>query len=262
MAKPRICFLVDSYEFETLAIQRLIREHGKDAYADLIVLRALLRRSETLNVRVTDLELYAPHFRVDVEKLQARIATMVDERLINLIDGCYLDPYIVADSQKYESKRAHTRDRVTRYRDARETREKRETSSCSSSNSSKDLDLKKDLSPPPGRKQFGEGGHVWLSEADHEKLVQRFGATFADRCIEKLDAWVAQKPNTERKRKGMNGAASIRSWVIASVSEEQAKAQKIQGNGPLKPHQVMSTQQRTAMETNTFFEEREKNANK
>lgn len=228
MAKPRVCFLVDSYEFETIPVQRLIRDHGATGYAYLIILRALLRRSETLSLRVTDLELFVPHFRADVEKLQSVIATMIKEKLILIIDQHYIDPYIVADAEKYEKKRTLTKERVTRYRNVT----KREKPSSSSSSSSKILDLKKELSHPD-RKPHGRDGLVFLTDAEHESLIERFGSTFAARCIEKLDGWIAQDPTPKRIRNGKNGAATLRSWVIAAVTEEQAKAEKIKSNGAM-----------------------------
>ena len=113
-----------------------------------------------------------------------------------------------------------------------------------------------------GKSPCGESGHVWLTGSEQVALISKFGDEFALRCIDKLDAWIEQKPTLDRRINGQNGAATLRSWVIRAVTEEQAKAEKIQGNGPLKPHQVMSTQQRTAQETIKFFEERERNANK
>ena len=231
MSRSRTYFLHDSCAHQDLKMQRLLHDHGAEGYGIFWMLCEVMRNIATYSVRVSDLTLIAFQIRVEVEKLQRIIDTCVEVKLLTLENDHYFAPKLVADAQKYEAKRALTNERLKRYRNAEETRSQRETSISISNTRSRSNSLggKVGGAPPPDRKQFGEGGHVWLSEADHEKLVQRFGATFADRCIEKLDAWVAQKPNTERKRKGMNGAASIRSWVIASVSEEQAKSEQIKG---------------------------------
>lgn len=67
--------------------------------------------------------------------------------------------------------------------------------------------------------QFGE--FVFLTEAEHEKLVAKFGAAFAQKCIDKLNNWIGSNPTADRKRNGKNAVYTFRSWVIDAVQKSE-----------------------------------------
>lgn len=97
------------------------------------------------------------------------------------------------------------------------------------------LDLK-DKNIPEPKNQFGECGNVWLSKAQHTKYLEELGEKILARCVELLDNDIEKsrdslgRLNPEKYKNGINAAACFRTWVIKAVMEEQAKAQKIQGN--------------------------------
>lgn len=73
------------------------------------------------------------------------------------------------------------------------------------------------------------GEHVYLTDSELEKFADKLGTETINRCIEKLDAWIASDPTPKRIKNGKNAAACFRSWVINTVKEEQARAVKING---------------------------------
>lgn len=73
------------------------------------------------------------------------------------------------------------------------------------------------------------GEHVYLSDSELEKFADKLGTVMLNRCIEKLDSWIASDPTPKRIKNGKNAAACFRSWVINTVKEELARAAKING---------------------------------
>lgn len=78
------------------------------------------------------------------------------------------------------------------------------------------------------------GEHVHLTDLEIQKFKIDLGGEILDRCINKLNDWIASDPTVKRRRNGKNAAATIRSWVINAVGEEQARGQKTNGPGPPK----------------------------
>lgn len=68
------------------------------------------------------------------------------------------------------------------------------------------------------KKKYGEGGHVFLTEDEHSRLVSALGEEMAMKCVFKLDAY---KGSTGKRYK--SDYATIHSWVIRSVVEESSK---------------------------------------
>ncbi|TXH59019.1 MAG: hypothetical protein E6Q97_00990 [Desulfurellales bacterium] len=87
--------------------------------------------------------------------------------------------------------------------------------------------------PPkkPLKRQYGERGNVFLSEAEAQSVRDKFGEPVLQRCIDKLDAWIESDRTIKRIRNGHNAAATFRSWVLNAVAEEQSRAQAV-GTGP------------------------------
>jgi hypothetical protein len=282
--KARNCLLHDAHAHQDLKMQRLIFVHGFEGYGIFWILAESMRVAKDYSLRVSDLELIAFKSRIELPKLQAIVETCLQVELIREENGTYFAPALSRDMESLTKKQDQWRTKKKRQRTNEGTKEGHEgdTISCPDHVPSGHVEVRtiedrtkkkeqrrKKTEPKTideledfGKSPHGECGHVWLTAKESEALSAKFGSEFAERCIEKLDAWIEQNPTQNRKINGQNGAATLRSWVIRAVTEEKAKAEKVQGNGPLKPHQVMSTQQRTAMETIKFFEEREKNANK
>jgi len=64
---------------------------------------------------------------------------------------------------------------------------------------------------------------VFLTEAEHERLVKEFGEADTSRMIEILDNYIGQNPNKNNKRYTDHNRV-IRGWVKERLIEEKAKA--------------------------------------
>lgn len=69
-------------------------------------------------------------------------------------------------------------------------------------------------------------GYVFLTSSEIEKFKTDLGEDVFNRCIVKLDSWIASDPTIKRKRNGQNAGATFTSWVINAVAEEQQRAQR------------------------------------
>lgn len=79
--------------------------------------------------------------------------------------------------------------------------------------------------PPKKKKQsknkYGEFQNVLLTETEHQKLAEDFGAALREKAISFLDAYIEEKGY---KSKSHNLA--IRRWVMDAVNEKETKPQK------------------------------------
>lgn len=65
---------------------------------------------------------------------------------------------------------------------------------------------------------------VFLTQEQNQNLVEGHGADFVKQCYEKLSAWIEQDPTPKRKKKGQNASATLRTWVINAVTDDQRRA--------------------------------------
>ena len=77
--------------------------------------------------------------------------------------------------------------------------------------------------PPkkPAKHRYGEFQKVLLTDAEHKKLAEDFGADLRDKAISFLDAYIEEKGY---KSKSHNLA--IKRWVIDAVKENETKSNK------------------------------------
>lgn len=66
----------------------------------------------------------------------------------------------------------------------------------------------------PETKKYGE--FVSMTEAEHDRLVERYGQIFAEACIEELDNYKGAKGRTYK-----NDYRAILSWVVDKVQEKK-----------------------------------------
>lgn len=280
--KNRQCFLHDSHAASDRKMLRILEVSGPEGYGIVWLIVERMRQEENLTFSLCDVPMYARIWNTTEGKIIGVINAACGVGLFEDPEGLENTEYITApalrrDIEQLKEKQEKWRNEKRGKKDSEKKVDGKENFSGSEKEEVRTLEHRtkkkekrtKNTEPRNcdemetlGKEPHGESGDVWLTPTEHERLKTKFGETFAARCIEKLDAWISQKRTPDRIINGQNAAATLRSWVINAVTEEQAKAEKIQGNGPLKPHQIMSTQQRTAMETIKFFEEREKNANK
>ena len=79
-------------------------------------------------------------------------------------------------------------------------------------------------------KKIKKSEYVYLSRAELVRFGNKLGVDMLNRCIEKLDAWIASDPTPKRIKNGKNAGACFRSWVINAVKEEQLRASPKQSN--------------------------------
>ena len=92
----------------------------------------------------------------------------------------------------------------------------------------------------PTKIKLGQNGLVFLTQAELDKGIEKFGKEFIDAAIEKLDSWISQEPTSKRKRNGQNAGATFRVWVYNAVAEDQARAARV--NGPPKQYKTKTEQ--------------------
>jgi len=69
---------------------------------------------------------------------------------------------------------------------------------------------------------------VSMTEAEHNKLVDKYGQAFIDRCIEVLDNYKGSK-----NKRYASDYRAILSWVVDRVREDQAKQPQLKGGDDL-----------------------------
>ena len=275
MSKSRECLLHDANAASDRKMMCVLEMSGPVGYGLIWLIVETMRKEENLTYSRLDNAMYARIWNARIDQIEEVIDIAITVKLFvevaeNLISAPALQRDVAQLREKQDKWRTTKRNQRGQSQDVLDlsSQDKEEDRTQKTEHRSKKIRTKnleprsRDEMETLGKEPHGESGDVWLTPVEHERLKTKFGETFAARCIEKLDAWISQKRTPDRMINGQNAAATLRSWVINAVTEEQAKAEKIQGNGPLKPHQIMSTQQRTAMETVKYFEEREKNANK
>lgn len=77
---------------------------------------------------------------------------------------------------------------------------------------------------------YGESQRVYLTNLEVDKIIRDKGAGYLERCIDKLDSWIAKDPTPKKIKNGQNAAACFRSWVFRAVDEDIAKAKGKQTN--------------------------------
>ena len=77
--------------------------------------------------------------------------------------------------------------------------------------------------PPAEKKAYAE--FVFLTEAEHERLIAKYGETDTSRLIEILDNYIGQNPKKNNKYTDHNRA--IYSWVVDRLAEEKEKKNKV-----------------------------------
>lgn len=207
-----------------------------------------MRGQADLKIDAVDFEIYARQMGIDVELVWKVVQLAESEGLFESDEGCYTAPALARDIAKLKEKQDKWRGIKQHQRMSTEDKVRTEKSvhasegveSIEQRNKNKEQRTKKirtkkteprsvDEMEVLGKTPHGESGNVWLFPKEFEALKSKYGEVFAARCIEKLDAWIEQNRTLDRRINGQNGAATLRSWVIRAVTEEQAKAEKIQG---------------------------------
>jgi hypothetical protein len=80
-----------------------------------------------------------------------------------------------------------------------------------------------------GKTCYGEFKHVWLSEQERQRHIDKLGDQFVERAIQKLDSWIESKPIPSRLTNGRNANATFHSWVLNAVAQEQQSATRLTG---------------------------------
>lgn len=74
-------------------------------------------------------------------------------------------------------------------------------------------------------KNIQRAPNVETSEADHQKLVEKYGEEITEQCYQKLSEWKESTPKNKWKK---GDYRSILRWVFDAVQEEKAKKAKIE----------------------------------
>lgn len=88
--------------------------------------------------------------------------------------------------------------------------------------------------------------HVWFSEEETRKFLEKHDQELYDRCCDKLSAWIDQDPTPKRKRNGVNARATCDVWVKNAVQEDIRRSSQVNIGTKNGQNGYTTVQQRTA----------------
>lgn len=242
MSKSRECLLHDANAASDRKMMCVLEMSGPTGYGLAWLIIETMRRDKDLCFDRSDVSMYARIWNSKIEDINSLLDVALSVGLFVELSQKerVTAPALIRDVAEFQAKREKWRKEKerTRTKDGHlklSGTDKEEEEQEEDTDPEIEIRDQKKTKTKSAKAPTGEGGYVWLTEDETERLIAKFGDNFAYRCIERLDGWIAQDPTPKRIKNGRNGAATLRAWVIAAVAAEQAKAEKIQEKGRFAP---------------------------